>query len=40
VGLIVASRDRRRVEELLESYIRRFREEFYASVPAAEEAVD
>jgi biotin carboxylase len=40
VGLIVASPDRRRVEELLQSYLRRFREEFYASVPAAEEAVD
>jgi biotin carboxylase len=40
VGLIVASPDRGRVEQLLASYLRRFRDEFYASVPAAEEAVD
>jgi carbamoylphosphate synthase large subunit len=40
VGLIVASANRTRVEELLESYLRRFREEFYAAVPAADEAPD
>ncbi|MDQ3950817.1 MAG: ATP-grasp domain-containing protein [Gemmatimonadota bacterium] len=38
VGLIVASPDRQRVEELLGSYVRRFGEEFHAAMPAAEEA--
>jgi biotin carboxylase len=40
VGLIVASPSRERVESLLESYVRRFGEEFHATLPAAEEAVD
>jgi biotin carboxylase len=40
VGLIVASRTRARVHELIERYMHRFREEFYTSLPAATEAVD
>jgi biotin carboxylase len=40
VGLIVASPSLERVEELLESYVRRFGEEFHASLPAAEEALE
>ena len=40
VGLIVASKKQARVQELLESYMVRFREDFHASVPAAEEAVE
>jgi biotin carboxylase len=40
VGLIVASPRRERVEALLESYVRRFGEEFHASLPAAEEAFE
>jgi biotin carboxylase len=40
VGLIVASKKRQRVQELLESYMVRFREEFHMSVPAAEEAME
>ncbi len=39
-GLIVAAPDPARVQQLLESYMRRFREDFYTSLPAAEEAVD
>ena len=39
-GLIVASRDARRVGELLDQYMRRFREDFYASMPARSEALD
>jgi biotin carboxylase len=40
VGLIVASPIRERVEELLDSYVRRFGEEFHAALPAAEEAFE
>lgn len=40
VGLIVASPTRSRVNELIPGYLRRFREEFYATLPAATEAVD
>ena len=40
VGLIVASPDRERVERLLDSYVRRFAEDFHASLPAAEEALE
>jgi biotin carboxylase len=40
VGLIVASPSRDRVEELLGSLIRRFEEDFHASLPAAEEAFE
>jgi biotin carboxylase len=39
-GLIVAAEDPRRAEELLLSYMERFREDFYASLPAAEEATE
>ncbi|HEV3484691.1 MAG TPA: hypothetical protein VG106_04745 [Vicinamibacterales bacterium] len=38
VGLIVASSDRERVERLLDSYMRRFGEDFQATLPAADEA--
>ena len=40
VGVIVASPSRERVETLLASYMARFREEFHATVPAAEEALE
>ena len=40
VGLIVASPTRSRVNELIPGYMRRFREDFYATLPAATEAVD
>ena len=40
VGLIVASPKRERVEGLLESYVRRFGEEFHAALPAADEAFE
>jgi biotin carboxylase len=40
VGLIVASPDRERVQRLLDSYVRRFGEDFHASLPAAEEALE
>jgi hypothetical protein len=40
VGLIVASSNRERVEQLLGSYVARFAEEFHAVLPAAEEALD
>jgi hypothetical protein len=40
VGLIVASPSRDRVEQLLESYVRRFGEEFHAALPAADEAFE
>ncbi len=40
VGVIVASPSRARVHELIPGYMRRFREEFYATLPAATEAVD
>lgn len=39
-GLIVASPQRERVQELLGEYMRRFREDFYTSLPAATEALD
>ncbi|HEX2203923.1 MAG TPA: hypothetical protein VHG91_11520, partial [Longimicrobium sp.] len=39
-GLIVASPRHERITELLESYMRRFREDFYASMPAAESATE
>jgi hypothetical protein len=42
-GLLVASARRERVEQLLQSYLQRFRDDFYASLPAlreAHEAVD
>ncbi|MGQ0713990.1 MAG: ATP-grasp domain-containing protein [Gemmatimonadaceae bacterium] len=39
-GLIVSSPRRERVEELLGDYMRRFREDFHTSLPAATEAVD
>ncbi|HEX2091853.1 MAG TPA: ATP-grasp domain-containing protein [Longimicrobiaceae bacterium] len=39
-GLLVASPSQERVEELLRSYMGRFREDFYASMPAAESATD
>ena len=39
-GLIVASPRAARVAELLGSYMRRFREDFYAAMPALEEAVE
>ena len=39
-GLIVASPRRERVHELLGEYMRRFREDFYTSLPAATEALD
>ena len=40
VGLIVASPTRSRVNQLIPGYMRRFREDFYATLPAATEAVD
>jgi phosphoribosylaminoimidazole carboxylase (NCAIR synthetase) len=40
VGLIVASPSQKRVERLLDSYVRRFGEEFHAALPAAEEAFE
>jgi biotin carboxylase len=40
VGMIVASHSPDRVGELLDSYLRRVREDFYASMPAATSAVD
>lgn len=39
-GLIVASAERSRVQELLTAYMHRFREDFFATLPAATEAVD
>lgn len=39
-GLLVVSPDAGRVEGLLHDYMRRFREDFYASMPAAETATD
>lgn len=39
-GLLVVSPSPGRVEELLHDYMRRFREDFYASMPAAESATD
>ena len=39
-GLLVASPRRNRVQELMQSYMQRFREDFYATMPAATEAVD
>jgi hypothetical protein len=38
VGLAVASPDPARVDELLASYMRRFREDFYTSLPPSMEA--
>jgi biotin carboxylase len=40
VGLIVASPKRERVESLLDSYVRRFGDEFHAALPAADEAFE
>jgi biotin carboxylase len=39
-GLIVASHDAGRVRALLESYMRRFREDFHASLPPPQRAAD
>ena len=39
-GLIVASPKRARVHELLDDYMQRFREDFFATLPAATEAID
>jgi hypothetical protein len=39
-GLIVAADDERRVRELLESYVSRFYQDFHASAPVPERAVD
>lgn len=40
VGVILASPSRARVQELIPAYMRRFREEFYATLPAATQAAD
>ena len=40
VGVIVASPSRARVHELIPAYMRRFRDEFYATLPAATQAAD
>jgi biotin carboxylase len=40
VGLMVASPRRARVQELITTYMHRFRDEFFAALPAATEAVD
>jgi biotin carboxylase len=40
VGLIVKSAKRTRVHELIAGYMQRFREDFFATLPAATEAVD
>jgi biotin carboxylase len=40
VGMIVASHSHERVAELLQSYLQRVREDFYASLPAATSATD
>jgi biotin carboxylase len=39
-GLIVASEDERRVRELLESYVARFYQDFHATAPPPDRAVD
>jgi biotin carboxylase len=39
-GLIVASKDERRVRELLDSYVTRFYQDFHASAPPPERALD
>ncbi len=39
-GLIVASEDERRVQELLDSYVTRFYQDFHASAPPPERATD
>ncbi len=39
-GLIAAAPSAERARALLDSYLRRFQEDFYTSLPAAEEAVD
>lgn len=39
-GLIVASKDERRVRDLLESYVARFYQDFHASAPPPERALD
>jgi hypothetical protein len=39
-GLVVASPDQSRVESLLGAYMSRFREDFFAFMPAAEEATE
>jgi biotin carboxylase len=39
-GLIVASSDERRLRELLDSYVNRFYQDFHASAPVPERAVD
>jgi hypothetical protein len=38
--LIVASEDQRRVRELLDSYVTRFYQDFHASAPPPERAMD
>jgi phosphoribosylaminoimidazole carboxylase (NCAIR synthetase) len=40
VGLILASPNRERVEGLVDSYVRRFGDEFHAQLPAADEAFE
>jgi biotin carboxylase len=40
VGVIVASPSRSRVSELVPAYMRRFRDDFYATLPAASQAAD
>jgi biotin carboxylase len=40
VGLLVAAAQRARVQELITTYMHRFRDEFFATLPAATEAVD
>lgn len=39
-GLVVASPDSARVQDLLDSYLRRFQHDFYASLPAPERATN
>ncbi len=39
-GLIVASKDDHRVRELLEAYVTRFYQDFHATAPPPEQAVD
>jgi biotin carboxylase len=39
-GLVVSSPDPRRIQTLLHSYMERFREDFYTSLPPSETAVD
>jgi hypothetical protein len=39
-GLVVASPATARIEELLAAYMPRFREDFFATMPAAQEAIE